>query len=78
MSRIWSFVNELHVRKNHKNTIFIWLVTIMYGLIGGFIWGLIGRIILPEISWLFCFIGYPAVGFGMFGGVIYLYNHDFS
>ena len=77
MSKIWSFVNDLKVKKNHKITMFIWFTTILYGLTGGLIWGLIGRLILPEITWLFCFIGYPAVFMGLFGGAIYLYNHEF-
>ena len=78
MSKIWSFINGLNVKKNHKNTMFIWISIILYGLIGGVVWGLIGRFILSEISWLLCFIGYPAVFLGMFGGVIYLYTHEFS
>ena len=77
MSKIWSFVNDLKVKKNHKIKMFIWLTTILYGLTGALIWGLIGRLILPEITWLFCFIGYPAVFMGWFGGGIYLCNHEF-
>jgi hypothetical protein len=77
MSKIWSFVSDLKVKKNHKITMFMRLTTILYGLTGGLIWGLIGRLILPEITWLFCFIGYPAVFMGLLGGAIYLYNHEF-
>ena len=77
MSKIWSFVNDLKIKKNHKIKIFIWLTTMLYGLTGGLIWGLIGRLILPEITWLFCFIGYPAVFIGLFGGGIYLNIHEF-
>ena len=78
MSKIWSFANDLKVKKYHKITMFIWLTTILYGLTGGLIWLLIGRIFLPGTEWLICFMGYPAIFIGFFGGILYLYNHEFA
>ena len=46
----------------------------MLGIFNNFIDLLACKIVVP---WLFCFIGYPAVFMGLFGGGIYLYNHEF-
>ena len=58
--------------------VFLWLLAVANILIGAGLWLLIGRIFLPGTEWLICFMGYPAIFIGFFGGVIYLCNHEFS
>lgn len=38
----------------------------------------VGRLFLPGIDWLICFMGYPAMFIGLLGGTLYLYNHEFE
>ena len=72
MKQLWNVVNGLDVRKDAKARVFLWLLAVAK------LWLLIGRIFLPEIEWLICFMGYPAIFVGFFGGSLYLYNHEFA
>lgn len=78
MGKLWIFVNKLKLEKSIKNSVFIILSTLLSMLIGGLLWVIAGRFYLSGIGWLLCFMGYPAVFVGLFGGFLYLYNHDFS
>ncbi len=78
MKRIWSAINALKLQIVLKNILYLGLLVLLHGCIGGAVWGLIGRFFLPEIEWLICFVGYPAMFGGFFGGVLYLYNHEFE
>jgi hypothetical protein len=78
MKQLWNVVNGLDVRKDSKARVFLWLLAVANILIGAGLWLLIGRIFLPGTEWLICFMGYPAIFIGFFGGVIYLCNHEFS
>jgi len=61
-----------------KNRLYLGLMILINIVIGGIVWLTVGRLIFPEINWLFCFMGYPAIFIGFFGGVLYLYNHEFA
>ena len=78
MKQLWYVINGLEARKYVKAKVFLWLLVVANILIGAGLWLLIGRIFLPEIEWLICFMGYPAIFTGFFGGVIYLCNHEFA
>ena len=78
MKQLWNVVNGLDVRKDSKARVFLWLLAVANILIGAGLWLLIGRIFLPGIEWLICFMGYPAIFIGFFGGILYLYNHEFA
>lgn len=78
MRTLWELVNKLDVSVIGKNHVFIFCLAIVSGLIGAIVWFLLGKIFLPDISWFICFVGYPCVFIGYFGGVIYLYNHEFK
>ena len=78
MKQLWNVVNGLDIRKDVKARVFLWLLVVTNILIGAGLWLLIGRIFLPRTEWLICFMGYPAIFIGFFGGVIYLCNHEFS
>lgn len=78
MSKMWNVVNDLDIKSNVKSIVFLLLLVVVNLGIGVGLWLLFGRIFFPGIEWLFCFMGYPAIFIGLFGGVIYLYNHEFA
>ncbi len=78
MRKLWNVLNGLDIKNDVKTAIFLCVSVAVNLGIGAGLWLLFGRIIFPEIEWLFCFMGYPAIFIGFFGGVIYLYNHDFA
>lgn len=78
MKAIWSRINCLEIKVSKKNRIFIAVMVLLCMLLGGGIWILAGRFLFPQAEWFLCFMGYPAVLVGFFGGVLYLYNHEFD
>ena len=78
MKRIWRYVNEYNLSSDDKTKLYIALQIMKYTIIGGLIWLVIGRFYLPELAWLLCFMGYPAVTLGWFGSTLYIYNHEFD
>lgn len=78
MKQLWNVINGLEARKDVKAKVFLWLLAVANILIGAGLWLLIGRIFLPGTDWLLCFMGYPAIFIGFFGGILYLYNHEFA
>lgn len=78
MNAIWNKINNFEINRNNKNRLFVALLIILCGLAGAVVWLAIGKVFLPEIYWGLCFIGYPAAFGGLFGGILYLYNHEFE
>ena len=78
MKRLWNVVNGLDSRSDVKTKIFLWIWVLANIGIGAGLWLMFGRLFLPEIEWIFCFMGYPAIFIGFFGGILYLYNHEFA
>lgn len=78
MKRLWNVINETKISKATKNKLYLGVLIAINVLIGGGAWLLLGRLILPGIDWLLCFMGYPAIFIGFFGGILYLYNHEFA
>ena len=78
MKRLWNVVNGLDSRSDVKTKIFLGIWVLANIGTGAGLWLLFGRLFLPEIEWLFCFMGYPAIFIGFFGGILYLYNHEFA
>lgn len=78
MKRLWNVVNGLDSRSDVKTKIFLWIWVLANIGIGAGLWLLFGRLFLPKREWLFCFMGYPAIFIGFFGGILYLYNHEFA
>lgn len=78
MKRLWNAINETKISKATKNKLYLGVLIAINVLIGGGAWLLIGRLVLPGIDWLLCFMGYPAIFIGFFGGILYLYNHEFA
>ncbi|MBE5826470.1 MAG: hypothetical protein E7307_07520 [Butyrivibrio sp.] len=78
MKRLWNVVNGLAVKRNVKIIVFLLIFVAVNICIGMGLWLLFGRILFPGLEWLFCFMGYPAIFVGFFGGVIYIYKHEFA
>ena len=62
--------------KEKKQYAFILVNVLFFALIGLDCWIVAGQFLLEGISWLICFIGYPAVFGGFFGGILYLYKKE--
>lgn len=78
MKTLWNMVNQIHIKNTWKNNLFLVLFILINMVLGACVWLLLGRLILPGTDWLLCFMGYPAVFVGLFGGVIYLYRNQFA
>ena len=78
MKTLWNMFNQIDVKNTCKNKLFLVLFILINMVLGACAWLLLGRLILPGTDWLLCFMGYPAVFVGLFGGVIYLYRNQFA
>ena len=78
MKTLWNMVNQIHIKNTWKNNLFLVLFILINMVLGACAWLLLGRLILPGTDWLLCFMGYPAIFVGLFGGVIYLYRNQFA
>lgn len=75
---LWNMINGLNIKAGSKSVLFIFIMVVITGGFGGITWLIAGKWFLPDLWWLVCFIGYPAVFLGFLAGVIYLYNHEFA
>ena len=78
MKTLWNMVNQIHIKNTWKYNLFLLLFIFINLVLGACVWLLLGRLILPGTDWLLCFMGYPAIFVGLFGGVIYLYRNQFA
>ena len=75
---IWNVINEMKIKKEIKNKLYLGVLIAINIVMGGVAWLWFGRLVLPGIDWLLCFMGYPAIFIGFFGGILYLYNYEFA
>lgn len=78
MKILWNRINKLNMGNESKNKMFLAIMVMIYSLIGSLVWMMVGRIFLPNIEWLICFAGYPAVCIGFIGGTAFLYQNEFA
>ena len=78
MKRLWNVINEMKIKKEIKNKLYLGVLIAINIVMGGVAWLWFGRLVLPGIDWLLCFMGYPAIFIGFFGGILYLYNYEFA
>ena len=78
MKLLWNVINELRIRKLIKNILFLNVLILINFIVGSVTWFIVGRFLLIGLTELVCFMGYPAVLLGFFGGVIYLYNNEMA
>ena len=75
---LWMTISKMEINNATKNKLFLGAMIIVNILIGGVLWLILGRLIFVGIDWFICFMGYPAIFVGFFGGILYLYNHEFA
>ncbi|MDO4197818.1 MAG: hypothetical protein Q4D13_02360 [Erysipelotrichaceae bacterium] len=73
---LWEKIKKMNYDRNIRQRLFIFCSIIAYAVLGALCWLLLFRMILPELSWLICFMAYPAVFAGFMGGTLYLWHHD--
>lgn len=78
MKKLWNTINGLKINTSLKERLFLGILIIANMVIGGLVWVILGKKILSGLAWLFCFMGYPAIIIGLWGGVYYLFNHKFE
>ena len=78
MKRLWNVINEMKIKKEIKIKLYLGVLIAINIVMGGVAWLLFGRLVLSGTDWLLCFMGYPAIFIGFFGGMLYLYNHEFA
>ncbi len=76
MKSLWKRINKLNMKKSTKQKLFLTLWSLVCTAVGALAWVTVGRLFLPGIEWLLCFMGYPAMLVGLLGGIIYVGNHD--
>lgn len=74
MKKIEKLISVFHLTTEQKQYAFIMFNVLICGIMGAVLWAVIGRYMLSSLSWLFCFIGYPAVFIGFCGSILYLYR----
>lgn len=75
MNTIWNLIDQTKFNQKTKRILFLTALMLMNAVIGGLVWALAGRVFLPDTEWMLCFIGYPAILVGGFGGILYIYKH---
>lgn len=76
--KIWLGFEAASLEKRVKANLFIGLMIIICACLGAVAWLALGRLLLSDAVWLFCFMGYPAAFGGLFGGIFYILRHEFS
>lgn len=71
---LWNAVKKINTRVDRRR-LFILISVLLNAILGLILWLIIGRIYLPQIEWMVCFVGYPAVLAGYIGGITYLYRN---
>ena len=62
--------------REKKQYVFILVNMLFFSLIGLAVWFITGQFLFKGITCLICFIGYPAVFVGFFGGILFLYRKE--
>lgn len=78
MLKMWNVLNRANLRKNTKSFLFVSYNFVVAAMVGVVVWMVLGKLLFPGVLWMLCFIGYPGIFAGFFGGIIYLYNNEFK
>ena len=73
---IWKILDQKAWNPIRKQKVFLVCSMLIFCLLGGAVWGLVGRWFVPDITGLLCFVGYPGIFLGFFGGILYLWRQD--
>lgn len=76
MKYLWTYIDEKNWRAETKFQVTLFILGILFALIGLVVWLVIRTWILSTWDWMICFIGYPIV-LSWFFVFLYSCNHDF-
>lgn len=71
------YLIKMHVT-SHAGKNLSGLLHAFCAVVGALTWLAVGRFIFSGLPWLICFIGYPCIFIGFFGGILYIYQNKFS
>lgn len=72
MGLIWKMISQQGWNKIKTQKVFLICSVLAFCFVGALVWLLIGRILMPSVGGLFCFVGYFGFFVGFIGGFIYL------
>ncbi|RHV34749.1 hypothetical protein DXB54_05145 [Coprococcus sp. OM04-5BH] len=73
-NKIWNLLDKNACDKPRKEKIFLVCYMLFCAVVGALTWLAVGRFIFSGLPWLICFIGYPGIFIGFFGGILYIYQ----
>lgn len=76
MKVLWNKIQSCKMSNRAKRRWFLFLNSIIFGLIGFAMWLVIRMFALSTIDWALCFTGYLAIFVGYIGGYIFLYRES--
>lgn len=76
MKLVWNMVNKLDINIRWKRYLFLFCFSLICAASGLVFWLFAGRVIWSDVQWMLCFLGYPMVYIGFYGGYLYLAYHD--
>lgn len=76
MKLLWNMINKFDMKIRWKRYLFLLCFSLICAATGLVFWLLAGRAIWFDVQWMLCFLGYPMVYIGFYGGYIYLAYHD--
>lgn len=78
MQYLWRKIQKSTMKIENKNKLYLLLRVLGYTLVATLIALMMCLVVDLSIYSIICLIGYPALFLGFFGGVLYLYRHEFS
>lgn len=76
MKMIYGYVKKKAWSTEKENAVFLFCNTLFFMAVGTLCWLLAGRWVWNEVEGLVCFIGYPAIFWGLIGGILFLFRQD--
>lgn len=73
---LWQHLNRCNIKEDAKVTLFLFCSVTLFSLIGALAWLALGRLVLPGLVWLACFVGYPGCFAGYLGGILFLWKQE--
>lgn len=76
MKTIWNYLNKRNLSTRKKTRIFLLCTTLFFSLTGLLVWFFLHFFVLATLSWAVCFMGYPGLFLGLWGGILFLYRQE--
>lgn len=72
MSKLWSWIDGYKLTAEKKTRLFLFINSLIYSIIGFFVWLVVSSFALNKWYWALCFAGYPGFFIGYVGGFLFL------